>query len=141
MSKSKSKSNSKSKSGSDPESKNIDKTQPSICIPRTINNVTRVQVKAKFEELMGKDSVNRVDIIHLDSDSPQKFCRIFVHFDYWNTKDQDIVEWRQALNDGDCLNIAYNFPAQPHFWKCVKSRIPKPENQVSNAKPKVSIVA
>jgi hypothetical protein len=106
-------------------------TEPSICIPRTLNNVSWRDVKETFEKILGKGTVERVDIVtRRDEDSP--FCRIFVHMRYWPVKDQQIAAWRNTLINGGEMKVVYN---HPWFWKCVASRIPKPEKKNISAQP------
>jgi hypothetical protein len=106
-------------------------TEPSICIPRTLNNVSWRDVKETFEKLLGKGTVERVDIVtRRDEDSP--FCRIFVHMRYWPVNDQQIAAWRNTLINGGEMKVVYN---HPWFWKCVASRIPKPEKKNISAQP------
>jgi hypothetical protein len=100
-------------------------TEPSICIPRTLNNVTWRVVKDTFEKLLGKGTVDRVDIVTRRDDDTQ-FCRIFVHMRYWPLKEPGVAAWRQTLVDGGELKVVHN---HPWFWKCVASRVPKPEKK------------
>lgn len=97
-------------------------TEPSICIPRTLNNITWSQVKDTFEHVIGKGTVERVDIVSSKNNEPQPFCRIFVHFRYWpNTP--DVMAIRQRLINGEVIKVVYD---NPWFWKCSASRIAKP---------------
>ena len=106
-------------------------TEPSICIPRTLNNVSWRDVKDTFEKLLGKGTVERVDIVtRRDDDSP--FCRIFVHLRYWPLTEKGVADWRQTLLDGGEIKVVHN---HPWFWKCVASRIPKPEKKNVSAQP------
>ena len=100
-------------------------TEPSICIPRTLNNVSWRHVKDTFEKLLGKGTVERVDIVsRRDDESP--FCRIFVHLRYWPMSDTAVAAWRQTLVDGGEIKVVHD---HPWFWKCVASRVPKPEKK------------
>lgn len=106
-------------------------TEPSICIPRTLNNVTWKEVKDTFEKLLGKGTVDRVDIVtRRDDNSP--FCRIFVHLRYWPMNDKSIVAWRQTLLDEGEIKVVHN---HPWFWKCVASRVAKPEKKNVSTEP------
>ncbi len=100
-------------------------TEPSICIPRTLNNVTWRQVKDTFETLLGKGTVDRVDIPRRRDDDSQ-FIKIFVHLRYWPVDNEDVAAWRQTLLDGGEIKVVHQ---HPWFWKCVASRLPKPENR------------
>jgi hypothetical protein len=102
-------------------------TEPSICIPRTLNNINRKVVSETFEFILGKGTVERVDIVvDKNSTEDKPFCRIFVHFRYWpqNVTAQEI---RQQLMNGETVKVVYD---EPWFWKCSKSRVPKPESQI-----------
>lgn len=105
--------------------------EPSICIPRTLANVTWFQVKETFEQIMGKGTVERVDIVSKNSGDNQPFCRIFVHFRYWpNTP--EMISLRERLIAGETIKIVYD---NPWFWKCAASRIPKPERSTPRIVP------
>tara|TARA_R110002074_G_scaffold172331_1_gene334884 strand:- start:645 stop:1049 length:405 start_codon:yes stop_codon:yes gene_type:complete len=101
--------------------------EPSICIPRAVNNITQETIKNIFENIFGDDCIDRIDIINENSYT-SKFCKIFVHFKYWSNED-DIHVIRQRLIHGDNIKIVYN---APYFWKCSASRTPKPERTNTN---------
>jgi len=98
-------------------------TEPSICIPRTLNNISWREVKDTFEHLCGKGTVERVDIVRKKDDS-SPFCRIFVHMRYWAIDKPDVAAIRQRLVDGESVKVVYD---NPWFWKCSASHAPKPE--------------
>ena len=98
-------------------------TEPSICIPRTLHNVNWRQVKDAFEQVIGKGTVERVDIVPSKNSESTPFCRIFVHFRYWPNS-PEITSIRQRLVNGEVIKVVYD---NPWFWKCSASRIPKPE--------------
>ena len=98
-------------------------TNPSICIPRTLNNVSRRDVKEIFEKLLGRGTVDRVDIVPYRDDENKPFCRIFVHLRYWSVC-PNIMQIRQQLLGGKTIKLVYDYP---WFWKCSASRSPKPE--------------
>jgi len=99
----------------------MDNSEPSICIPRSHNNIMRETVKDNFEKIFGIDSVERIDII-TQYNSNAKYCKIFVHFRYWSN-DPEIQAIRQRLLSGNNIKIVYD---APWFWKCSASRIYKP---------------
>lgn len=112
-------------------------TEPSICIPRTLNNVTRYQVKEVFEAVIGRGTIDRVDIVASRQSDSQPFCRIFVHFRYWpNTP--EIMAVRQRLIDGETVKIVYD---NPWFWKCSASRVAKPQNNRPKTAPFIECVS
>ena len=104
----------------------ISNCEPSICIPRTVNNITQETIKNIFESIFGNDSVERIDIINENSYT-SKFCKIFVHFKYWSNEiNVDVI--RQRLICGDNIKIVYSAPS---FWKCSASRTPKPYRRIA----------
>ncbi len=105
------------------KTESIPLTNPSICIPRTLNNVTWRDVKETFEQLCGRGTVERVDIVH-KQDDPSPFCRIFVHMRYWAVDNPDVAAIRDRLLAGETIKVVYD---NPWFWKCSASFAPKPE--------------
>jgi len=99
-------------------------TEPSICIPRTLKNVTWYEVKDIMEELFGKGTIERVDMVQDKRDT--QFCRIFIHLRHWPMSDPRIVAMRENLLAGREVKVVHN---QPWFWKCVASNSPRPENK------------
>ena len=99
-------------------------TEPSICIPRTLNNVSWRDVKDTMEAVLGKGTVDRVDIVRSKHD--EQFCRIFIHMRYWPTTDPKVVAVRETLINGGEIKVVYN---HPWFWKCSASRVAKPEKK------------
>ena len=106
-------------------------TEPSICIPRTLNNITWRTVKDTFEVILGKGTVERVDLINDRNGDP--FCKIFVHLRYWPT-DGEAVNIRDRLVAGEMVKIVYD---TPWFWKCSASRLPKPDRDKRTTTPYV----
>ena len=106
-------------------------TEPSICIPRTLNNITWRTVKDTFEVILGKGTVERVDLINDRSGEP--FCKIFVHLRYWPT-DGEAVNIRDRLVAGEMVKIVYD---TPWFWKCSASKVPKPQRDKPRSTPYV----
>ena len=110
-------------------------TEPSICIPRTLHdaNTDWRNVKDVFESILGKGTVDRVDVVkRRDDDTP--FCRMFIHLRYWPTDKPEVVAWRKRLMDGDSIKVVHS---NPWFWKCVASRLPRPESRNIPSKPYV----
>ena len=108
-------------------------TEPSICIPRTLNNTTWRDVKNTFEGILGTGTVERVDIVPSRNNDP--FCKIFIHFRYWPTCSENYpiaVELRERLMNGETLNVVYD---TPWFWKCSASRLPKPQRLNNKGRP------
>jgi hypothetical protein len=105
-------------------------TEPSICIPRTLNNVSWRDVKDTMEAILGKGTVDRVDIVRSKHD--EQFCRIFVHMRYWPMTDPKVAAVRETLVSGGEIKVVYN---HPWFWKCCASRVPKPEKKRVSSDP------
>tara|TARA_X000000950_G_scaffold287417_1_gene399597 strand:- start:1748 stop:2233 length:486 start_codon:yes stop_codon:yes gene_type:complete len=103
-------------------------TEPSICIPRTLNNITWRTVKDTFEQILGKGTIDRVDLINDRNGDP--FCKVFVHMRYWPTHGE-AVNIRERLVSGEMVKIVYD---NPWFWKCSASRLPKPDREHSSKK-------
>lgn len=99
-------------------------TEPSICIPRALANVTWKDVKDVFEKLIGTGSVERVDLVKSHDNGVFKFCRIFIHFRTWPVHNAEVAQIRDRLIAGETIKLVYN---NPWFWKCMVSNIPKPE--------------
>lgn len=102
-------------------------TEPSICIPRTLHNVTWRHVKDVFEQLFGRGTVERVDIVTNRREESSPFCRIFVHMRYWPVNLPEVADLRKRLLDGEIIKVVYD---NPWFWKCSASRTPKPERNI-----------
>jgi hypothetical protein len=91
---------------------------PSICIPRLENNITRSMLKDVFKKYSFGD-IDRIDLVKAGSNSK----RAFVHFKKWNLHLPHAKDVCNRLNNSEKVNIIYSFP---WFWKCSLSRIPKP---------------
>ena len=105
-------------------------SEPSVCIPRALANVSWKDVKDIFEQLIGLGSVERVDLVRSKNDD--QFCRIFVHFRSWPVNKPEIASIRDRLLADETVKLVYD---NPWFWKCVKSKIPKPDRTKSRAAP------
>jgi hypothetical protein len=105
-------------------------TEPSVCIPRALANVSWKDVKDIFEQLIGAGSVERVDLVRSKNDD--QFCRIFVHFRSWPVNKPEIASMRDRLLADETVKLVYD---NPWFWKCVKSKVPKPERTKPRAAP------
>lgn len=96
---------------------------PSICIPRVFSNITWKQVKDVFEELkLGR--IDRVDMIKKENEKGEKFQRVFVHFKFWNNRNDNAKKVRSKLLNGDEVKIVYD---DPWFWKISKSKVARPQ--------------
>ena len=100
----------------------IDLTQvashlPSLCIPRVFSNITQERVKRVFEELK-LGSIKKIDMLERTNEKGEKFKRVFIHFDQWNTYGQ-AVEARKKLLSGKEIKIVYD---DPWFWKISENK-------------------
>ena len=97
---------------------------PSICIPKVINNVSKKDIIDIFQNKLKIGVVERVDIIFKKNENINN-KRIFIHFEKWNSEENEISKkfLDDILND-DIVKVVYNFP---WYWKCSNSRIPKPK--------------
>ncbi len=99
------------------------KSYPSVCIPQTFTTAYWFNVRDIFERVLGKDSVERVDIVNKTNRNGHKYQTIFVHLTKWPENDKART-FRQSLIKGDDIKLVYD---DPWFWKCYASNAPKPE--------------
>jgi len=95
---------------------------PSICIPRTFANITWRDVRDKFEGIVGRGCVERVDIINKTNRQGQPYRCVFIHLKEWPVTEL-ALQVRERLLDGEDIKLIYD---DPWFWKCKMSRLPKP---------------
>lgn len=96
---------------------------PSICIPRVFSNITWKKVKDVFEELkLGR--IDRVDMVKKENEKGEKYQRVFVHFKFWNNRNEKAQQVRSKLLNGDEVKIVYD---DPWFWKISKSKVSRPQ--------------
>lgn len=113
----------------------LNKTEPSICIPRVFSSVTWRDVKETLELVLGKGCVERVDVVSKITDEGESFGRVFVHFRHW-PKTEQAQEMRRQLMDGGFVKIVYD---DPWYWKCSKSRVAKPSRDRPKAVPYIDL--
>jgi hypothetical protein len=104
-------------------------SEPSICIPRTLNIFGWREVKDIFEQFFGRGTIERVDIVRNRVDPT--FCKIFVHFRYWPL-DAESQAARTHLLDSGTIKVTYDFPK---FWRCAASNVSKPERTMAKVAP------
>lgn len=110
-----------------------DITNPSICIPRTFENVSWSLVKDAFDEIFGTGYVERVDVVPKVDSQGYKYHKIFIHFNKW--PDTEFARnMKHSLIMGKTIKIVYNYP---WYWKCVMSNVPK--RKWNGPKPYVEI--
>lgn len=99
----------------------VNKTNPSLCIPRVFPNITYHRVKEVIEEL-GLGQVDRVDMVNKTNTAGQKFKRVFIHLKKWETT-PEAEAVKEKILTGDFVKIVYD---EPWFWKVFMSNAPKP---------------
>ena len=57
---------------------------PSLCIPRLLENVSRNYIRNIFDK-MDLGPINRIDVIERKTEKGENFKRAFIHFHKWNT--------------------------------------------------------
>lgn len=109
----------------------MDKSHPSLCIPRVFSNIHWKRVKSVFEEL-NLGEIDRVDMVNKENAKGEKFKRVFIHFKSWNDTDE-AKNVRSKIIDGETVQIIYD---EPWFWKVSMSKISKPDfEKVKTRKP------
>ena len=92
----------------------VNSANPSICIPRVFNNITRERVYRIFAQLFGGSNVERIDMVSKMNKEGQPIKRVFVHFKSgaWDKQ----PEMRESLINGKEVKIVYD---DPWYWKCL----------------------
>jgi hypothetical protein len=81
---------------------------PSICIPRIFNTISRERIKNVF------DAYNLGSIDNIDIHVGRDFQRVYIYFKQWYTTPfANLI--KQRLLGGEELKIMYD---DPWFWKC-----------------------
>lgn len=115
-------------------------TIPSIYIPRVHNSVTWQEVKAVFEEVLGEDTIKRVDIVKIKPRDGQKsppFNQAYVHIKKWLP---DLNEIKDKLVSGGSFKIelpdddSYRGPVR--FWLCLMNKN-APIQEQPKGKPRI----
>jgi hypothetical protein len=92
---------------------------PSLCIPRVFSNIGEQRIKGIFDEL-NLGEIERIDIVSKQTESGEKFNRVFVHFRSWKTNESAKIARGRLLNGQD-IKIVYD---DPWFWKISAYRPP-----------------
>ena len=100
----------------------MEKSEPSICIPRTTSSVTQERVHEVFSHVLGEGAVEQVDVV---SSRDGKYKRVFVHLKAWPDS-RDGNYFRDRLLAGDHVNIANGHDM---LWRGVQSRLKRPTRQ------------
>jgi hypothetical protein len=91
-------------------------SQPSICIPRVFNNISKDRIHRVFDELnLGR--ISAVDIKERRGEG-ESFKSVYIHFDkwFWTENAQSV---RKKLITGKEVKIVYD---NPWFWKVSASK-------------------
>jgi hypothetical protein len=87
---------------------------PSICIPRIQNKITKWEISNIFNKIkLGK--ICRIDICYNKITNTYK---AFIHFHHW-FNNEHANKYKNIININDNFKIVYNFP---NYWKCFKSK-------------------
>lgn len=97
-------------------------TEPSICIPRVSNNITKSYIKNIFEQIFGNNSIERIDLVKKTYSNNKYYHTAFIHFNYWNDT-SNVQAIRNRIINNQTFKIVYN---EPWFWKCSISKAIKP---------------
>ena len=95
----------------------IAESQPSLCIPRVYHNITYERIYRAFDEICLGD-IARIDIKERQSNTGEKFNRVYIHFKKWYWND-NAVRSRTKLLEGGEIKIVYD---NPWFWKVSASK-------------------
>lgn len=106
--------------------KDLDATEPSICIPRVFPNISRQRIKRVMEGL-NIGTIDRIDMVNKTNAKGATFKRVFIHFKEWNDSEAS-VRMREKLINSEQVKIFYERDeSKPWFWKVSKSTAPKPD--------------
>lgn len=92
---------------------------PSLFIPRVFPNIDEKRIRRIFQELNLGD-IGRIDFVGQTSSTGEKFNRVFVHFQRWNTG-KEANATRERVMNGNEIKIIYD---DPWFWKVSAYRNP-----------------
>lgn len=106
--------------------KDLDATEPSICIPRVFPNISHQRIKRVMEGL-NIGTIDRIDMVNKTNAKGATFKRVFIHFKEWNDSEAS-VRMREKLINSEQVKIFYERDeSKPWFWKVSKSTAPKPD--------------
>jgi hypothetical protein len=99
--------------------------QPSLCIPRVLNNINEQLIRSIFDKLaLGK--IKKIDIIERRNEKNESVKRVFIHFEKW-FNNENAIQTRMRLISGKDIKIVYDMP---WYWKVSVSKL----NEHSNKK-------
>lgn len=90
----------------------IQNENPSLCIPRILENVNHKYIRDIFEKLK-LGNINRIDIIERKTERGSYYKRVFIHFHNWYTN-ETATSVKERLFSGKDIKIVHN---NPWFWK------------------------
>ena len=106
---------------------------PSIYVPRVHHSITWEYMMSIFEEVLGEDTIKRIDIVKIKPRDGQKqppFNRAYVHIKKWLP---DYESVRDKLIAGESIKIEYD---EPHYWLCLLN---KTHQDKTKPKPRIII--
>lgn len=92
----------------------------SICIPRLPQMTNWKHIKYSFEKVIGKGTVDKVNIVNRQTFSGESYQSAFIRFRSWPSTEQ-ATDIRDRLTSGKRINIVYD-EGSPWFWRCTLSR-------------------
>lgn len=97
--------------------KYLAESQPSLCIPRVFNNITKYKIRQVFD-CIALGNISRIDIKEYNNEKGVSFKRVYIHFDkwFWNENAKNV---RRKLVSGKEIKIVYD---NPWFWKVSASK-------------------
>lgn len=99
----------------------ISDNNPSICIPRVSIKYNKHFISSIFKPLKLGD-IYRIDMISYYTKDNKSYNRVFIHFSHWYNNCNSI-KTRLLLDNYKYIKVIYD---KPWFWKCLKSRLPRP---------------
>jgi hypothetical protein len=106
--------------------------EPSLCIPRVLNNIDEPLIRSIFDKLaLGK--IKKIDIIERRNEKNESFKRVFIHFEKW-FQNENAKETRARLISGKDIKIVYD---SPWYWKVSVSKLNDQSNKNTYSKQTV----
>ena len=106
----------------------LEKSFPSLCVPRVFPNISKERITATFAKL-NLGTISQVVLVPGTDPKGTKFNRVFVHFTCWNSS-AETETFRSRIIEGKDIKIVYD---DPWFWKVFMNKTQK--NAVSSPTP------
>ena len=90
----------------------LEKSFPSLCVPRVFPNISKERITATFAKL-NLGTISQVILVPGTDPKGTKFNRVFVHFTCWNSS-PETETFRSRIIEGKDIKIVYD---DPWFWK------------------------